>query len=73
MLFSGLGDPENVARAHAAFERAWAEIEARRLQGDDCQSARDRLASIVADFVLVVADDDDLVARAVKRFEESTT
>jgi hypothetical protein len=73
MQFFALENPVDVARAHAAFERAWAEIEAHRLQGDDCQAARDRLASIVADFVLPVSDDDYLVARAVKRFRESTT
>jgi hypothetical protein len=69
MPFSSLSDPVEVARAHAALERAWAEIKAsgQPLLGSDL-SERSRLVAMVAGSVLFAQDEDELVERVVQRF-----
>jgi hypothetical protein len=67
MPFSTLKDPTDVARAHAALERAWAEIK-RKPGLVDPEGERERLAYIIASYVLVALDEDDLVERALTKF-----
>ena len=69
MPFSSLSDPVDIARAHAALEQVWAEIE--RL-GIDFRGSPDgermRAAQIVAGLLTQTSSDDDLVRLAVARF-----
>lgn len=69
MPFSTLVDPIEVARAHAALGRAWAEIQARPelLLGTEA-AERLRLAIIIAGLVPLAIDEDDLVIRSLQHF-----
>lgn len=69
MPFRSLADPVDVARAHAAFDRAWSEFKAGNhvLLGSE-ENERQRLALIVAGYVHVAEDEDDLVRRALRQF-----
>lgn len=62
--FSGLAD---IARCRAVLERAWPIVEPEIAEADrDLQKTR--LAYIIAAFVQVADEDDDLIRRAVERF-----
>lgn len=69
MPFSSISDPVEIARAHAALEQVWAEIQ--RLGIDyhgTPEGERTRAAHIVVGLLAQSASDDDLVRLAVARF-----
>jgi len=66
MPFKSLA-PEQAARTSAALEAAWSEIKSTVPAGCEEQE-RTRLAYMIASFVLVADDDDELTRRAVERF-----
>jgi hypothetical protein len=71
MPFSSLSDPVDIARAHAALEQVWAEIE--RLGIDyhgTPDGERTRAAQILVGLLAQPVADDDLVRLAVARFIE---
>ena len=59
--------PEHVARTLAALDAAWNEVKSTVSAGHEEQE-RTRLAYIIASFVLVAVDEDELTRRAVERF-----
>ncbi len=67
MPFSTLRDPADVARAHAALDRAWDIVKQTVRVGYEA-SERERLAYIVAAMALAADDEDDLTHRAVEKF-----
>jgi hypothetical protein len=67
--FSTFSDPADIARAQSALEKAWAEV-ASSVPDERHEIERTRLAYLVASFVLVATDEDDLARRAVERFRE---
>lgn len=69
MPFRSLTDPVDLARAIAAVEEAWAEIQSSAYEqlGTEEQE-RERLKFIVAILVPMALDEKELVARAVERF-----
>ena len=71
MPFSSLSDPNEMARAHAALVRVWAEIERLGIayQGTP-DGERTRAAQIVVGLLSQSASDDELVQLAVARFVE---
>lgn len=69
MPFSSLTDPIDLARAEAAFEKAWAELKPSLLAGS-VEQERNNLAYIVASLVPLALDEDDLARRAIDRFRE---
>ena len=68
MPFSSLADPVDIARAHAALDRAWAEIQRAGLILGSEESERSRLAVIISGLAPRAIDEADLVTRAVERF-----
>jgi hypothetical protein len=67
MPFRTLVDPVQLARAHGAFESAWAELLAGgHVREDDAE--RERLKYIVASLAPVANDEADLAGRAIARF-----
>lgn len=69
MPFSSLTDPTDLARAEAALEKAWAELQPSLPSGSDERERRD-LAYIVASLVPLALAEDDLAQRAVARFRK---
>lgn len=67
MPFSSLKDPSALARASAAMDRAWKEVEP-EVEVDDLEQERSRLAYIVASLVDMARDEDELAHKAVDRF-----
>lgn len=68
MPFSSLTDPIELARAGAALDAAWDEIKSSVPDGYD-KRERLRLAYIVASFVAVANDEDELARLAVERYQ----
>lgn len=69
MPFSSLSDPVEIARAHAALERVWVEIERLGVAFHGTpESDRLRAAQIVAGLLTHAVSDEELVQRAVARF-----
>lgn len=68
MPFSSLKDPVDVARAQAALDRAWEQLKP-GIPSKGWGQERARLAYIIAAFVMVAMDEDDLVNRALERFK----
>lgn len=69
MPFSSLSDPLEIARAQAALEQVWAEIE--RLGIDyhgTADGERTRAAHIVVGLLAQAVSDEELVRLAVARF-----
>lgn len=73
MPFSSLHDAADVARAHAALERAWHEIRPQFPEAELAAGQRERLAYIVASFAVVATDEAELADRALMRFQASST
>jgi hypothetical protein len=71
MPFSSFNDPADVARAHAALDRAWEKIKPQLPEGTNLAVERQRLAYIVASLALVAGDDHDLIQRAIARFRQA--
>jgi len=71
MPFSSVADPVDLARAEAALNSAWAKVEP-EIAEEQREAARTRLAYIVASYVLVASDEDELAARALERFRSKT-
>lgn len=73
MPFSTLVDPVAVALAHAALDRAWAELklDPDQLLGDE-EAERLRLAVIIAGLAPLALDEDDLVVRSLQHFAAQT-
>lgn len=70
--FSSLNNPTDIARAHAAVQKAWAQILPSLV--DDAalrERLRLRLAYIVSDLMRRVPSDDDLAAQAIEKLRES--
>lgn len=71
MPFSSISDPVEIARAHAALEQVWAEIQRLEIEYHGTpEGERIRVAQIVAGLLAQSASDDDLVRQAVARFIE---
>lgn len=70
MPFSSLRDPVDLARAQAALEAAWNEVRSTVPEGFE-ERERARLAYIVAAFLHVAEDEDDLTWRAAERFRQT--
>jgi len=69
MPFSSLSDPVEIARAQAALELAWREIERLGLPYHGTpEGERARAAQIVAGLMSQSVSDDELVRRVVIRF-----
>ena len=69
MPFSSLSDPMEIARAHAALEQVWAEIERQGIgYHGSPDGERTRAAQIVVGLLSQAASEDDLVRLAVARF-----
>lgn len=66
MPFKSLA-PEQAARTFAALEAAWNEIKSTVPLGSEEQE-RTRLAYMIASFVLVTEDEEELTRRAVERY-----
>ena len=62
-----LKDPADLARATAALERAWAEVQG-SVDPGRADTELERLAFIVSSFAIVALDEDDLTERAIIRF-----
>ena len=69
MPFSSLTDPIDLARAEAALDKAWVELQPSLPSGSD-ERERNNLAYIVASLVPLALDEDDLAQRAIDRFRE---
>jgi hypothetical protein len=67
--FSSLTDPIDLARAEAALEKAWAELQPSLPSGCG-ERERTNLAYVVASLVPLALDEDDLAQRAIDRFRE---
>jgi len=72
MPFSSLTDPNDLARAQAALEIAWREVEA-EMREEDRDECRIRLRYIISSFALVAVDENDLARRAIERFRKRPT
>lgn len=72
MPFSSLTDPNDLARAQAALEIAWREVEA-EVRDEDRAECHIRLRYIISSFALVAVDEVDLARRAVERFRRRPT
>lgn len=70
MPFSSLTDPIDLARAEAALEKAWVELQPSLPSGSN-ERERSRLAYVVASLIPLALDEDDLAQRAVIRFRET--
>lgn len=70
MPFSSLTDPIELARASAALESAWNEIQLASPVPLD-ERERTRLAYIVAGLVAVAEDEDDLTQLAIERLRRA--
>jgi len=70
MPFSSLSDPVDVARAQAAMEAAWAEIQPTIPTATHAQE-RLRLTYIVTALTGRVSDEDDLAKRAIERYHRA--
>lgn len=69
MPFSSLA-PEDIARTRAALDAAWDEVKSTVPDGLEEQE-RTRLAYIIASFVAVAEDEEDLAQRAIERYRNS--
>ncbi|WP_336813478.1 hypothetical protein [Bosea sp. MMO-172] len=67
MPFSTLTDPVDLARAQAALESVWAEVQD-GVPADRVASERIRLSYIIANLAPVALDEDELVQKALDRF-----
>lgn len=68
MTFSSLNDPVDVARAEAAFDAAWHQVEASLKENADIETERLRLADIVVSLIPIAEDEADLARRAIERY-----
>jgi len=69
MPFSSLSDPVEIARAHAALEQVWIEIERLGIEHHGTRDGeRTRVAQIVVGLLAQPVPDDDLIRLAVARF-----
>lgn len=72
MPFSSLSEPADVARAHAALDRAWSMlVEERKVEGERADAQRLMLATFIAGYAGIVDDEKELARRAVNRFLEN--
>lgn len=71
MPFSTLTDPVDLARAQAALESVWTEVQ-RGVPPDRVESERVRLAYIIASLAPTALDEDELVQKALDRFRTTT-
>lgn len=69
MPFSSLTDPVDLARAQAALDAAWAQIEP-RVDEDRREEARAQLAYAIVSQVRAALDESELTARAMQKFQE---
>jgi len=68
MPFRSLVDPVDIARAHAALNRAWSGLkESGDLLASE-EAERTRLAVIIASLVSIVVDENELTERAIAQF-----
>ncbi len=72
MPFSSLTDPVELACAQAALDAAWKVIKS-MVPEDVRERERTRLAYIIAAFIAVAEDEDELVRRAINRYRNSNT
>jgi hypothetical protein len=70
MPFSSLTDPVELARAQAALEAAWSEIQP-TIAEENRERERVRLSYIIAPMLAMVEDHDEIVRRAVNRYLNS--
>lgn len=69
MPFSSLSDPIEIARAQAALDQAWSEIERLGVTFHGApEGERARAAQIVAGLMSQSVSDEELVRRVVTRF-----
>lgn len=68
MTFAALADPVDIARAHAAVDAAWESLTATRFSSATSDLHREALADIVASYVLLAANDHELVRRSIAAF-----
>lgn len=71
MPFSTLTDPVDLARAQAALESVWTEVQD-AVPADRAESERVRLAYIIASLAPVALDEDELVQKALDRFRTTS-
>lgn len=67
MPFSSLTDANDLARAQAAMEAAWAEVKL-QVSAENCERERTKLAYIIASLVPLALDEADLRRRALERY-----
>jgi hypothetical protein len=69
---STIKDPKVKERAQAAMDRAWTLLQERGIvQPDRIDAQRQRLAAYIEGYAIIGAGEDDLVRRAIERFERT--
>lgn len=67
MPFSSLQNPIDLARAQAALDDAWAQVQP-MIDDGDRERERTHLSFIVASLVMLALDEEDLVDRALRQY-----